>query len=561
MQILLREIAEGADGSIEQRDRLHEGPDLRIGSAPDSPLQILGAGLLPEHAVLRIANGAPTFVCPPGATIALNGEPVRKATPQPGDVIGFAGSTLRCFEPPAGFDAAFEIRLDRDIPAAIFQAAFKTDLEQTFVRKRGPAWLLALGILAIGLLVPWFVPLQAAPWWATDQIWSTGPLHPAHRVAVGNDCALCHGWAFQRVPDENCTFCHLDVAEHAGPELQQEVGLNRIRCASCHKEHNEPAYLTVDADALCTDCHATPHWSGSAMATVAGFGDASHPEFEVDLLQASATPAGTGMRYDWDVVSASLAVAKDRSNLKFPHDVHLDPSKVRPNDATALHCRDCHSLASDDEHFEPVAMEQHCSNCHDLSFDRSAPDRQLPHGDPAEALLVMEGHYMRLYADPTAAAPERPRRRLPGAGGRSGDSTQCDGEAWQCATERTRREAVDQFTQRGCVTCHEVIDHGGDDLLARFQVVPIRLTGDFYQGARFDHGAHLTQLNALDDVAADDLCLGCHAASTSASSSDVLMPDVDNCRTCHADHSDPDRVPLHCIDCHSFHPHTRWENP
>lgn len=559
MQILLREIAHASDGSVEQRDRVHEGPDLRIGSSPESPMQILGEGILPEHAVLRMVAGAVTFECPRRAGIRWNGETVRRATPVPGDVIGFAGSELRCFAPPPGFDAAFEVHLDRDIPAAIFQAAFRTELEQTFLRKRGPAWLLALLILTVGLFVPWFVPLQAAPWWATDQIWSTGPLHPAHRVAVGDDCALCHGWAFQRVPDENCTFCHLDVAEHAETELQREVGLNRIRCASCHKEHNEPAHLTVDADALCTDCHAQPHWSGAALAAVHGFGAGLHPGFEVDLLHADATPAGTGMRYDWTQRSSPLAVAVDRSNLKYPHDVHMDPSKVRPNDASALHCNDCHRLSSDEEHFLPVTMEKHCSDCHDLAFDRSSPDRQLPHGDPAEALLVMEGHFMRLYADPDAAAPARPRRRLPGAAGVSSDADRCDGEPWQCARDRTRREAVDQFTQRGCVTCHEVVDHGGDDLLARFQVVPIRLTGDFYTGARFDHGAHLTQLDAIDDVAGDELCLGCHAAKDSSSSTDVLMPDVDNCQSCHADHRAPNRVPLHCIDCHSFHPHAPLE--
>ena len=32
----------------------------------------------------------------------------------------------------------------------------------------------------------------------------------------------------------------------------------------------------------------------------------------------------------------------------------------------------------------------------------------------------------------------------------------------------------------GCVTCHEVAVHDSDDLLARYQVVPVRLTPDFF---------------------------------------------------------------------------------
>jgi hypothetical protein len=127
-------------------------------------------------------------------------------------------------------------------------------------------------------------------------------------------------------------------------------------------------------------------------------------------------------------------------------------------------------------------MERHCRACHDLKFDRRAPDRELPHGNPTEVLLTMEGHFMRLYADPDVGEPTRTRRRLPDRGA-GADTDSCDGPAYLCARERTAREAETQFTRRGCITCHEVVSHDTADLLGRYQVVPVRLTPDFFSGS------------------------------------------------------------------------------
>jgi len=89
-----------------------------------------------------------------------------------------------------------------------------------------------------------------------------------------------------------------------------------------------------------------------------------------------------------------------------------------------------------------------------------------------------------------------------------------------------------------------------DDLLGRYQVAPVKLTPDFDRTARFDHSAHLTQR----DARADDACLTCHAADTSTASTDVLMPDIQQCVTCHGDRAQRDLIPVDCVDCHSFHP-------
>jgi predicted CXXCH cytochrome family protein len=548
VQILLRELIPTGTAGGTYRDREIDTAEVTLGSGADCTVQVFGSTVRRRHATLRPAGDGFDLACKRGATVLVNGTPARSGHLAPGTTVELEGARLRVATPPPGFAGALEFEPQSEVSARAFEAAFVTDLEQTRLARRTPAWILGLGLLAIGLLIPWFVPLDSLPWWTSDEVWSSGPLLPAHAVAVGNDCGACHEQPFQRVQDTACTECHRDVTDHAPAPLQSHVGLDGIRCASCHKEHNTPVHITITADALCTDCHAAPDWPDNRLAAASGFTEATHPAFAVDLLASTHEPRGTGFAYRWNWQSSPLADAEDPSNLKYPHDVHLDPGKVQHQvTGQALGCGDCHTLQADGEHFAPIRMEQHCRACHDLKFDRAAPDRELPHANPSEALLVMEGHYMRLYADPDARQPTRERRRLPD---RTRDTDRCDGPAYQCARERTAREAENQFTVRGCVTCHEVTVHDTDDLLGRYQVAPVRLTPDFFTAAHFDHRAHFTQRDATGDAA----CLTCHEADGSTASTDVLMPDIQQCVTCHGDHRQADLVPLDCVDCHSFHP-------
>jgi len=556
VQILLRELIPGdlipgegrAGTGAEYRDRELDVAAVTLGSGADCTVQIFGADVLRRHATLTPANPGFTLSCERGATVLVEGVPTGRARLEPGTVLELAGARLRIVVPPAGFDAALELEPQTKVSARAFEAAYATDLEHTRLGRRGSAWILGLGLLAIGLVIPWFVHLDWLPWWSSDQVWSSGPLLPAHGVAIGNDCGACHATPFQRVQDAACTDCHRAMTDHAPVPLSSHVGLDGVRCATCHKEHNTPPHITITADALCTDCHAAPDWPDNRLAAVSGFSEAAHPAFAADLLTSRHEARGTGLAYAWSWQSSPLPEARDPSNLKYPHDAHLDPGKVQHLvTGAALACGDCHTLQADEEHFAPIRMEQHCRDCHDLKFDRAAPDRELPHADPREALLVMEGHYLRLYADPDAGQPSRERRRLPD---RARAADRCEGPAYLCARARTAREAETQFTVRGCVTCHEVNVHDTDDLFGRYQVAPIRLTPDFFRAARFNHRAHLTQRDATGDAA----CLTCHEADGSTASSDVLMPDIDQCVTCHGDHRQADLIPLNCVDCHSFHP-------
>jgi len=553
VQILIREITSTGDGRSEFRDRDFDGDALTIGSSPDQSIQIIGHGVIGHHATLTKSRGGLALRCERGAKVQIGDDVnVSKARLAVGTTIEIAGNRITLIDAPAGFDAAVTVEPNTDVEASDFEAAFVTDLEQTWLRKRAPAWWLALAVVVLGLLIPWYVPRDDLPELMSDTLWSSGPLLPAHSVAIGDDCSACHKTAFQHVRDSECVVCHTDMTNHASEPLFTEVGLAQTRCASCHKEHNEPIHITITADALCTDCHEHPDWPDNRLAGVSGFAPEDHPSFAVDLLVADPVARGTGFVYDWRLETKILPEAVDRSNLKYPHDVHLDPDKVQNLTTGApLDCHDCHTLSADDEHFETITMERHCRACHDLKFDRRAPDRELPHGDPAEVVLTMEGHYTRMYADPNADQTSSNRRRLPG---RSGDSDRCTDPVYVCAQRRTAQEAENQFTKRGCVTCHEVTVYDNNDLLARYQVVPVRLTTDFFVAADFDHRAHLTQEGASGDAA----CRLCHDAEQSTSSQDVLMPDLNQCTSCHSDHRRDDLIPLHCVDCHAFHPDAHY---
>jgi len=555
MQVLLRTRRSSADGIGEYRDTELDTSVITIGGAPDQTLQLIGANIAAEHALITLTGRAINIRCRRGKRIRLNGTAVRNARLVEGDRIEIDGHQLQRVVPPAGFDAAFELIPNPAVQASDFGRAFRTELTQTWLSKRRAAWLLFVLILIPALLVPlatlvWHTGAAHRPWLPADAQWSPGALHPAHRLAVGDDCTACHAVPFVRVTDAACTACHDRIHEHIDSAAAAKMHLDHTRCASCHEEHHEPAHLIATSDTSCVDCHAAPirFRSVAALEPASGFAVAKHPAFKARLLRSTAHASGTGLAFDWHFEATDIAGAKETSNLRFPHDVHLDGAKVqRVDDSAPLHCTDCHQLAPDKEHFLPVTMERHCISCHDLKFDPSDPTRELPHGQPMEAILTIEGHYLRKYGDPNLPASDSQRRRLPD---HKNDDARCSDGAYVCAMRRTEDEAINQFTRRGCVTCHFVEDTGSADLYSRFQVHPIRLVSNYLPMARFDHASHLTQKGVTGDAA----CGSCHDALHSKDSADLLIPDIDNCVQCHGEQPARGGVVLPCTSCHVYHP-------
>jgi len=374
---------------------------------------------------------------------------------------------------------------------------------------------------------------------------------------MDESCNSCHIKLFEKVTNESCQNCHSDTSDHVVAVSENEhlpIEING-RCAGCHREHNEPvSSLIITSNSLCVDCHA-PYdlqTESHGLERIHDFGVDSHAAFQVSTLRPPA-----GGSYDkedeWTIERTPLVGATENSQLKFDHEVHYDTSRVKLDGDSTLTCAHCHELGVDGEHFEEIEFEQNCANsgCHELDLD---PRNRLPHGLPDVTVAAIEGFYLRKFGNPDRIEPTATRERRRVLDRRVDEDEKCTGSAYECAQLLAARKIEQQFTVTGCVTCHTINDVGGE-VLDRYQVAVVKLNKDYLANASFDHLAHgvMVEPGGSDTYTGDDSCVYCHDAPTSSTSSDVLIPTIDNCTTCH---NGPERklnVPLGCIDCHAYH--------
>jgi len=591
MNALIRNLRAGPEGVTEAQDSAAQVDLLTIGSAADQTIQLLGREVAARHAVIAATGSTLRISAQRGARVRVNEREVGSAALAVGDRIEIGGNQLRIISPPAGFDVAIEVQLSGSTDASEFERAFRTDLDQTWLSKRGGAWLLAVLTLLLALAIPLsmvFVHRQGMPTPAgvpDDALWSPGPLIPAHqhviatraipahKDAAGKACNACHEQLFIHVQDPACKQCHKAVLDHVDAKALQLTRLDSPpRCAQCHLDHDGGAsLLAIRDDSLCVGCHADPHarFGSLKLDPVRGFAKGgAHPAFKVALLKPPASEAGGAAFATADQCAASdaelrsslagwvtsrepVSRAQEQSNLKFSHAQHLNRAQVTP----ARGCADCHSPEPDGEHFVPVTMARTCAtgNCHQLAFDARAPE--LPHGKPCEAMFVIEDFFARVVSgDPTLMPKHRDLiLRLPDREKLDEPAiAPCSGPAYVCANKRATAEIEHQFAPKGsgCVSCHVVNDTGASDIHNRFQVMPVRLTYDYFPSSRFSHKDHAVQ----KDLGGDAACLSCHAARTSKQSANVMIPDIGKCLECHNDRPAVDQVAVQCVSCHAYHP-------
>ena len=275
MEVLLRERRARADGFVEYNDSEVSAPSINIGSAPDQTLQLIGRDIAPQHAQIRMSGARTRIACRRGLHVLVNGTKVRGASLQQGDRIEISGHQLQLVESPTGFDLALEITPNAAVQSSDFASAFRIELEQTWLSKRIAAWSLFGVILLLTLVLPLSeLVLKPGkvnrPWSPADAQWSTGDLLPAHQLAIGDNCNACHAKPFARVRDDDCLTCHDHTRDHIEAALAGRAGLDHVRCATCHQEHNEPAHLDRDVElavhglscptqALCLDQGSPDH--------------------------------------------------------------------------------------------------------------------------------------------------------------------------------------------------------------------------------------------------------------------------------------------------------------
>jgi hypothetical protein len=563
MTFRLRRIETTADGRRIARDRDVAGDQVSIGRAADNDLHLPDLSLDPRHAtIMRDADGRLTVSAAGTPGFLLDGRKAVEAGIDPATGAEMRFGTWRV---TAGLDGDGAVLLcaertsDEDAHDLAEAKAFS--LQGLLPGKRRLAWILALGIMVLFLIVPIAGNLLRGPappagsavtadHIPLDVAWSTGALSRAHR-ALGDRCEACHVRPFESVRDSTCISCHKDVADHAPADRlgvargAGELGEQFLRqvahqfgkegpgaCTDCHTEHEGAQRMAAPSQKFCADCHGAlnARLQDTKLGNAGDFGK-SHPRFR----PAIALTAGS---------SRLSRVSLDRppheaSGLSFPHQLHLDPSggaarmaarigDERGYGANGLACKDCHRPTADGVRFAPIDMERDCETCHSLAYDRvGATFRRLRHGDVDQ--MVAD-----LSVAPVSSRALVSGRLRPGEYGNRGTYS----ARFTPAAGGIGLPQVALSRDGICGECHLPAAQG-----SRLSVLPVTQVNRYMHHGWFSHRAHR-----------QEKCTTCHAADRSRTSADLLLPDIATCRTCHlGEDAKGNKVPSACAMCHSYH--------
>jgi hypothetical protein len=423
--------------------------------------------------------------------------------------------------------------------------------------RQGRFWL---GLVALAGTGAWIASMAAR----RDQAAvSPGPVSTGHALIAAR-CETCHApdsttpnrWLAST--DTACRSCHRAAAH-------QTANAREPACATCHREHRGGPVLAQVATAQCTACHGNLRAQMDGRASLVVGADAQaihgladgHPEFAI-WVDRGPTPK----RVRLDAVPPPL----DPSHLKFSHAKHLSPDLRGPAGmpTVQLVCGDCHegplqattlrfgkkpapitpltapdfAPAEEPQYFAPIRYETHCAACHPHTFD--ARIDAAPHDTPYVVRRFLQGAYARYAIEHPDVLTGTPRRR-PITGGATATSAPSP-EEWardQVAAAEDlfyRQPCPENETCPRCQQCHTIEQRGDAEVPT---VVPPALPVRWLPQSRFDHGAHRLLR-----------CVECHGgAPTSAKASDVLVPRIASCRSCHH----PDGAADRCSECHTYH--------
>jgi predicted CXXCH cytochrome family protein len=550
MAFRLRTIEFTADGRRIVRDRDVETASLTIGRSAENDIHLPDLAVEPAHATLEDRGGGELHAAATGTLgFTVDGRTVRAA-----EIDGGKGAELRF----GSYRIAVSLDTDRTPLLTIEQAEGTTDeldekrgfsLAGSLPGKRPMSWLLALLVAGLFLALPIASSLMRDPvkkqTVAGDASWSTGKLSLAHHALEGS-CESCHVRPFEAVRDETCQSCHKDVHGHApGARLAVAMGeppmggklLRSVAhafgkpgpgaCTDCHTEHEGPTRMEPARQAMCADCHGTldRRLPDTRLGNAADFGKL-HPQF-------SPAVAGSAKRVSLDTDP------REDPGFAFSHKLHLDKlggvarmaasiGAERDYGSSGLVCANCHRPSEDGVRFGKVDMERDCEGCHSLAYDRvGGIFRRLRHGDVDQ-----------MVADLSVARAENPvvtGRRRPGryaAQGAYYADFRRPASGMGLARRALSRDGI-------CGECHTPDFSGG-----RMSVMPVSQVTRYMAHGWFDHKPHK-----------QESCTSCHAAEKSASSSDLLLPGIAQCRTCHlGETASAAKVPSSCAMCHSYHP-------
>lgn len=624
MTFRLNQISLSAEGREIRRARQVEGDRLTIGRAPASDVHLTDLAVALQHATLQRLGPRIAVAAEEGLGVELNGRKVTSGVIElaSGGEIRIASHLLRVMPGPTDAD---DVNIDVErVGESAADEADRADVRRFSVgavlpSKRASAYVLMVLVLGIFLVWPVWHYASRAPadaqalvrdqrkadgsgmaephkaGFSPDSMWSSGALSQVHHGLEGQ-CSACHVKAFEPVQDTACAACHTNVHNHgdsARPvqeaserylrsmptltgfarfqaDVAHTFGKDQGRCVDCHTEHEGPQEMPVTAQQFCSDCHADldSRLPDTRLANASTFdpqqgGPQLHPEFRPLVL------------VDWDGETPRLGRVdlssnpSEASNLKFPHDIHLNvEDRGMSNAATQmvrrlgarygnrqqLTCADCHTPTPDGARYQPVDMEEDCAACHTLAFDeQDGQYRTLRHGAPAQVIADLREFYRgRVPARPAELGADA--RRRPGTANQVRTAVQyARARAGVSAAANGAITAV--FREGGaCYDCHVIDQRGPLD----FHVRPVGFVSRYLLHGWFDHRAHVNVTLNQQTVGGDQACLTCHAATRSNQATNLMIPGVESCQRCHVGEGSSTAVigqPVQssCAMCHDYH--------
>lgn len=441
--------------------------------------------------------------------------------------------------------------------------------------KRAKFWLSILLPVCAVVWIAWYTFRKDA------RVYSSGRMSEAHAV-LETECAACHvqkaGVFSAKAEDNACLACHDGPVHHASE-------VPTPRCAECHAEHRGRVNLRATNDKACAECHGNLEGQTSSglryAAHIKNFAH-DHPEFMAlrddlrdpttlklnhqihmklirrgpngPLVQLDcsdchrpATAKGSWTYADAKYVDVTPSYSLEKKNAPRPSQIVAVTQILRLEQLSDL--LQPHAAKTGRELMAPVKFATACASCHLLSFDKRF-DGGVPHDKPE----IIHTFLVKQFQEYIAAHPAEVRVARDPERDLTGKPILPEVRLLtpvQWVSERTA-EAEELLWRKTCSQCHALNYAGGgalpqvNALAARRdatlpQVGPSKVISQWMPHAKFDHDAH-----------GGFSCVSCHqTALTSTESSDVLLPGIATCKTCHAPGAE--HAESRCFECHTYH--------
>ncbi|MGD9688921.1 MAG: cytochrome c3 family protein [Phycisphaerales bacterium] len=429
--------------------------------------------------------------------------------------------------------------------------------------------------------------------------------HPDLERFNGPD-RLVKGYAEPIKMSGSCASCHV---EHQG----RDFDLTRVSdgvCTQCHESIQAKGYASGKAPAQARIMDVSSFSSPG--------GHPNWELFRTKAKDVADYAFGHEKHYGVDGYAVMQGMLKDIQEGKSPAPAptgrasHIEMREGK----LAMSCTFCHEVDSAGMYMKPVRFEVHCADCHTSALgvvgaqatDEPADVFQvisdllgsegagaltgahaMPHGSSREVAEIVQKAIAQFVATnppqfaALAAEPEAPkeeesggRRRRGGGGGEAAPAEQpaddggggrrrrgggdepaaappaatipksiSDRDKLQAWMAQARKDVMEKLAGGSyCGKCHMNLKPGPAEAPELFAISDQRIPDRWLPKSIFGHVAH-----------AAIKCVECHAAAKSSLTTDILLPNVDNCRQCHAQHATPSgsSAPFDCTLCHSFH--------